>query len=228
MHRRTSGLRRSGSGCAVAAATPGSSTTGPTIRSRMQQAGCAHSARPTPPTRRRSTAGRHISTICGSRQSATAPSSCGDERRERLGSKRTIYRSTGSNQPATTRCVSCRSGPARAHRGRRAARRPARFASSHRLVQHLEAADGTFAVHAQTLELTDGLCFTIESIGTPRRYSRISTAGRSARRCRTPPARSSSRRTSALRTSRRGSGRSAPARAGLWWKSTKPRPVGPS
>jgi hypothetical protein len=33
--------------------------------------------------------------------------------------------------------------------------------SSHRLVQHLEAADGTFAVHAQTLELTDGLCFTI-------------------------------------------------------------------
>jgi hypothetical protein len=33
--------------------------------------------------------------------------------------------------------------------------------SSHRLVQHLEAADGSFAVHAQTLELTDGLCFTI-------------------------------------------------------------------
>ena len=98
--------------------------------------------------------------------------------------------------------------------------------SSHRLVQHLEAADGTFAVHAQTLELTDGLCFTIESIGTPRRYSHISTAGRSARRCRTPPARSSSRRTSALRTSSpRFRSFGACSRSASWWKST-PRPVG--
>ena len=32
---------------------------------------------------------------------------------------------------------------------------------SHRLVQHLETSDGNFAVRAQTLELTDGLCFTI-------------------------------------------------------------------
>jgi hypothetical protein len=31
----------------------------------------------------------------------------------------------------------------------------------HRLMQHLEAADGGFAVRAQTLELTDGLCFTV-------------------------------------------------------------------
>jgi Methyltransferase small domain len=32
---------------------------------------------------------------------------------------------------------------------------------SHRLVQHLEAADGGFAVQTQTLELTDGLRFTV-------------------------------------------------------------------
>jgi hypothetical protein len=32
---------------------------------------------------------------------------------------------------------------------------------SHRLVQHLEAAAGTYAVETQTLELTDGLCFTV-------------------------------------------------------------------